>query len=640
MESASTIGQGRIQLTDELAAILQWPQSTKAPRHLLIEALAGTGKTTALTALYDGLKRQGRQALALTFSRKGRRRFLGQYKTLFDASLNEQAAHALCNTFDEFAIRCLRVHSRVKRWEAGTLGRAIVDDDRPYLAMEQAVALINQHAQRHDMDPLPTDSESILALLELITNLKTSLTFTRAPFDAYNQEWADEFDRESIQLALQALKLPPWSFSLYQEYEKQRDAADFLCHGDAAYDLAQEPAAIRQYCQQQGIEYVLVDEFHDTKAVHFAILAEMAKAGCRLVAVGDRNQDIFEWRGATTFDAFEAYDQQLKQVGHLPLSITYRFGNPLAKTVKGVLERLRGNELSITPLRDSRTQFKQLSLKTQTPEDALISLISKGMSAGAAGKDFAILLPQPQMAFSLMVCLHRAKIGYRCDGITPLHLSREAGVLRAIVLLIDQKLQREYNHLDCMALLLLALSPRLKLSADDYRSLEALLSERALGERQIVYLPANLPLALEMLRARLAETGAPDESPSLRGWLQRFRIREWLGVMSPTQAAAQAMQVALGQLAAQIEREGSKAFLAELDELAKQFSKPNVGYASKVALTSVTHCKGNEWPYVILPASGHQSWAEHLLATASEQQKRELYVGLTRAQEGAWLLVP
>ncbi|GAA5785975.1 hypothetical protein YWS52_22980 [Chitiniphilus shinanonensis] len=618
-------------MNPELSAILAWAQSADRGQPLLIEASAGTGKTTALVLLHQALERRGRTVLTLTYSQKGQARWLELYRREVRRDLTPQAAQQLCNTLDEFAVRCLRDHARDKRWQAGSLGRAIVDDDRPLLAMRQAVARVNAYLPERGVEPLRGDEESLLQWLELVDHLKAGLVFAQPPFASFDSDLADDYDLENLQFALERLGLPPWAFSLFNEYEKCRESMDFLCHGDAAFDLAHEPEAVAQGLRVRGVDVVLLDEFHDTKAVHFEIVRALAAAGCAVAAVGDRGQDIFQWRGIAPFSAFDEFLRHWPDAQCLPLSLTHRFGNPLGKAIAGLLQRVNPACAALRCRAGLHTGVKRLTVAGDAQPAAIARLIGDGMQAGAAGETFAVIVPQGPQAFPVMLALFRAGIAYRCDRIAPLHESREARLLRACVLL-QGWVDVEHNALDCKALLQFAAGPRAGLDEDEREALSTLLAERVAGERLPRYIPGQVPLALRMLGERQSPIGC--DVAALHGWLARHGIREWLASMAPTVVAARASSQALDELVALLAQEGPTAFLALLDALAAQFQRGNVGFASKVVLTSILHCKGNEWPHVILP--GAPSAAQ--LAQADLPTLREQYVAMSRARQMLWLL--
>jgi len=62
--------------------------------------------------------------------------------------------------------------------------------------------------------------------------------------------------------------------------------------------LLTEHDAVRQHWQQQ-LSHVLVDEYQDTNATQYELLKLLVGPRGRLTAVGDDDQSIYGWRGAT-----------------------------------------------------------------------------------------------------------------------------------------------------------------------------------------------------------------------------------------------------------------------------------------------------------------------------------------------------
>ncbi|KAF0813513.1 putative ATP-dependent DNA helicase YjcD [Andreprevotia sp. IGB-42] len=626
-----------IDINDELAAILGWPAARKAQQHLLIEATAGTGKTTALAALHGTLARAGMRALVLTFSRRGDMRFKAQYKALVQPGISPAELTNVSGTFDSFAIRCLRDHAAGKRWEAGSLGRARNADDRAFIAMREAISDLNAaYGLRDEAAVIGYGHDDLAACLDTVANLKVSLTFAQPPFSSMDLDYADEYDWEVLEATLEGMDLPPWAYALFLKYEKARERLDFLSHGDAAYDLSQEPDAIARFVAANRIQYVLVDEFHDTKAVHFSIIQALARAGVAIVAVGDRGQDIFEWRGFAPFSAFGQFEAVFSDVLHLPLSATYRFGLPLAKSASNLLKTISASSPAIRPRPKANTLIKAVE-SGAVWTDAVIQVIGKLLKDGALGKDIAVIVPGTRMAYPLMAALHAAKLPFYCAGVAPLPVTREALILRACVLLHGWYAPAQYSYLDCRALVQLAASPALP--ASNTEVIRSMLTVFNNETRQFDYLVADTGHALSLLRHLYGDLPDAFGDEAVNAWLERTNVWQWFGSLAKNQQDMQAGRSLLEDLLARLLADGASAFARQLDAQYSAYDA-KVPAARKLAITTVSQCKGNEWPYVILPSAGDYDWAEHFDATASQQQKRELYVAMTRAKDGLFIVKP
>ena len=96
--------------------------------------------------------------------------------------------------------------------------------------------------------------------------------------------------------------------AVYQAYTTLKEQKGVIDFGDqialCLRLLREHPAAARRL--QNRYRYVLVDEFQDTNDAQFKLLRLLVEPHRNITAVGDDDQSIFAWRGATlgNFDAF------------------------------------------------------------------------------------------------------------------------------------------------------------------------------------------------------------------------------------------------------------------------------------------------------------------------------------------------
>ena len=92
-------------------------------------------------------------------------------------------------------------------------------------------------------------------------------------------------------------------------------------------------------------DVIMLDEAQDSNPCVAAMVCEQARYGTQLIMVGDQNQAIYGWRGAT--DAMRDFSQQ-SGVTVLSLTQSFRFGPAIAEvgnqwlTILGVTKPLRG----------------------------------------------------------------------------------------------------------------------------------------------------------------------------------------------------------------------------------------------------------------------------------------------------------
>jgi len=98
--------------------------------------------------------------------------------------------------------------------------------------------------------------------------------------------------------------------AVYAAYTRLKEANGVIDFGDqialSLRVLRDHPGAARRLADRY--RYVLVDEFQDTNDAQFKLIQRLVEPHQNLTVVGDDDQSIFAWRGATlaNFDAFRS----------------------------------------------------------------------------------------------------------------------------------------------------------------------------------------------------------------------------------------------------------------------------------------------------------------------------------------------
>ena len=87
------------------------------------------------------------------------------------------------------------------------------------------------------------------------------------------------------------------AYRLYQKMLRDAGAVDFDDMIRLAVQLLRDDAKIRQRIRARA-KYLMVDEFQDTNHAQLALIHEISDSGGNLTAVGDEDQGIYRWRGA------------------------------------------------------------------------------------------------------------------------------------------------------------------------------------------------------------------------------------------------------------------------------------------------------------------------------------------------------
>lgn len=311
---------------------------------VLIEAVAGAGKSTYLARLAKQKAAQGQSVLMLSFSNSGAQ-VLERYLTKMKANTDD---HIRVITIEQLAQNLLQL------WGTNAYhlpNERILDEILPDLLEN---ILTTTEAEWLEDCPRLT--------VKNCDRLKQDLDLYR-----YSQSYLLN-DIEDISVEFHFSKR--LTVHLFTEYERLRHTWQdmitpisgkygFRTAAEICYDfleLAQYEVGLPAFwC----FDCILIDEFHDLSPLHLAVLKKLVQlmevsqqTRLKIVAVGDRYQNLYEWRDGSfdwVFDEFIRYFSA--QVQYLRGS--YRFGSSLANAVS----KLTKYEIKSLVEHDTRIQY-------------------------------------------------------------------------------------------------------------------------------------------------------------------------------------------------------------------------------------------------------------------------------------------
>ncbi len=615
-----------LEWDSEHQAIFNWLEHPDHHQSGLICARAGTGKTTTLVAAYKQLRSQGHSPLVLTFSNSGRDTFIKRCRSHFPELPPPQSY-----TFDGYALRAFAQYSgrsrlRPRRQRPDVLAN-LIDT-----AMNEAIDILNDSLSEDEIR-IPRDSQSLATLHQFIDDAKVSLSFNTPPFALWG-ELDEEEDECDVDDALMRLGLSRQRYRLFKRFENARERLEFLAPGDAAFDLLREPEMIGKDLKQLGIRWVLVDEFHDTKPVHEQILRHMQAAGVRMLAVGDDAQDIYEWRGLTTFSAFKAWEAQSTPFG---LSRSFRFGRPLDQIATRLIKPL-GSSIEV---RSKASHYTRPKLRKVAIEADTSAILEDWQATGRSLSECAILVREADASKPIEDALFKAGISYRMEGSRPYFLRQAALLCQAISYLASNK-PAVHDSSDVDAFLALIQSPAWEISEEQIGNFHKELISTD-HENKPLYRLDWLPDAYAILKglipasmAHLAFVRIKDEktplSMRLEELIDQLNLKPLVALSAPTARAAKARLQLLKTLIAELGKVGPDALSKDWLKRRQRYQQFN---KQRVVVSSVQQAKGREWAHVILPQLGDWVLRE---GADSANERRHFYVAITRAREYLTLL--
>ncbi len=258
----------------------------------LLEAGPGSGKTQTLIARVEGLLEEGidpRRILLLTFSNKA----AGEMAERIARKRPEAAAAMWIGTFHAFGLDIIhRFHAELGLPRDPRL----MDRTEAVELLEQEFPRLKLLHYRNLYDPTQIIADMLAAISRAKDEVVDAATYA-ALADAMV---AKAESREAREVAERAGEVA----CLYAAYEQLKRNANCVDFGDLValpVQLLEADAAIRATLEAQH-DHVLVDEYQDVNRSSVRLLRALRPAGHHLWVVGDANQSIYRFRGASSFN--------------------------------------------------------------------------------------------------------------------------------------------------------------------------------------------------------------------------------------------------------------------------------------------------------------------------------------------------
>ncbi|MGD2246251.1 MAG: ATP-dependent DNA helicase, partial [Candidatus Aminicenantes bacterium] len=400
---------------------------------LLIIAGAGTGKTKVIThrIAYLIASKQAKpdQVLAVTFTEKA----ANEMEERVDVLIPYSYSFVEISTFNSFGERVLRNYGHEMGYSPDI---KLLDD------VEQAI-FFREHLFQFPLDyyrPLSSPTKYIQELLDTIKRLKQE-DISPEEYQEYAnnllQGAADDIRKEEAAKHLEMAAV----YAKYQELLKTEGQIDFEDQVQIVVELFRKrPSILHDF--QEKYKYILVDEFQDTNYIQFELLKLVAQKHRNITVVGDDDQSIFRFRGASLSNILnfrEVYPDYKKIV----LNTNYRSTQPILDSAHQLIkhnnpDRLEVREainktLEATVTADGKSihmlQFDTLSHEA----DRIAEIIQEKVSRGFPYKDFAVLVRRNADADPFLRSLNMKGIPFRFSGSRGLYTQDEVKILVSFI---------------------------------------------------------------------------------------------------------------------------------------------------------------------------------------------------------------
>ncbi len=581
---------------------------------LLVLAGAGSGKTRVITEKVAWLIRQGLppgKIAAITFTNKAAREMRQRVKRRLRG---QDISKLVISTFHALGWRLLREHADVLGYRRGI---SILDD---------------------------TDSGQIVRDLLGGNPKPDQIQLARGQLSRWKNQAVTAAAAEA-QIGSGGEARLAQLYHRYQEQLKTLNAVDFD-------DLIMLPVLLLQDQDirtrwQESLRYLLIDEYQDTNGSQYQLLKLLAGSRGALTAVGDDDQSIYGWRGAEPENIRRlADDYPALQV--VKLEQNYRCSGKVLKAANAVIannphlfdKKLwsalpAGEDVRIIACKDEQDEARQV----------VSEILHKQFTGNARHGEFAILYRGNHQSRVFEQALREHRIPYHLSGGTSFFERTEIKTLLCYFRLL-------VNVEDNTAFLRVVNTPRREIGATSV----AAIARQAAEHRTSLFEAAIRQDTQQQLSARsgqrlrgfcnwLIELGDRGERGDplavVNQVVDDIGYERWLRDQADQPQEAERRWANVKELLGWIERlyqqgdpnAGLTDLIGQLSLLTSLDTEDDPGQV--VRLMTLHAAKGLEFKHVFLVGmeEGLLPHRTSLEEGGEEEERRLLYVGITRAQD-------
>jgi ATP-dependent DNA helicase Rep len=605
----------------------------------LVLAGAGSGKTRVITQKMAYLLRecsyQGRQIVALTFTNKAAREMDERVKALVDSRL---AKGLTISTFHSLGVRFLRE-------EATHVG---LKPQFSILDAADALGIIQEML-------VTTDKARLRAVQQTISLWKNALMDP----DAADRAAVTPSEAEAARI--------------YRSYNATLEAYQSVDFDD----LIRLPALLLQDNQtvrerwQARVKYLLVDEYQDTNECQYRLVQLLAGSRAMFTVVGDDDQAIYAWRGATA-ENLAKLTTDYANLKLVKLEQNYRSVQRILSAANAVISKnpnLFGKKLWSDLGVGEPIQVSAMDTDDVEAEAVAVRISAERFERRAHWKDFAVLYRSNQQARVMEKALRNLRIPYTVSGGQSFFDKAEVRDVLAYLRLLA-------NDDDDPAFIRAATTPRRGMGQATLHALGQFAAQRQLSlfaasfeigrtgllaDKQLGPLTtfgAFIQRFQERAGRRYSDRVAASAEPAgilLDSLLEAIQYERYLyDALDERQAEARWQNVLelVGWLKRKAEEDDMDLFeLAQHVALVTMLERAQDEDPDAVKLSTLHASKGLEYPHVflvgveegLLPHMGRDEedadpdQAAASLALRIQEERRLMYVGITRAQRSLHL---
>lgn len=215
---------------------------------------------------------------------------------------------------------------------------------------------------------------------------------------------------------------------LYKEYQNRLKSANALDFDDLIYKtvelLESFPEELEYY--QNRFRYIMVDEYQDTNHAQFRLVQLLSQKHQNLCVVGDDDQSIYRFRGATIENILN-FEKQFQNAVVIRLEQNYRSTKTILEAANGVIAHNAGRKEKTlwTDLEDGKKIIWYKAVDETDESRFVAEKIEKEVQNGASYQDFAVLYRMNAQSNNIERMFVKEKIPYHIYGGTRFYDRKE-----------------------------------------------------------------------------------------------------------------------------------------------------------------------------------------------------------------------
>ena len=444
------------------------------------------------------------------------------------------------------------------------------------------------------------------------------------------------------------LKIISRAYTTYQKRLEDADAMDFDDLINKIVELFKKCPDVLEYYQNR-FRYLMVDEYQDTNHAQYTFVRMLAEKSGNLCVVGDDDQSIYKFRGAT-IENILSFENTFQNATVIRLEQNYRSTQNILDAANAVIEH--NTERKGKTLWTQNGTGAMIHLHTAENEtdeaERITKIILDGVAAGRKFSDYAVLYRMNSQSLTFERNFAKSGVPHRIIGGTRFYERGEIREMIAYLSVIN-------NPRDEMRLRRIINTP--KRSIGD-RSVEvAAQIGQQTGETlfEVVSHAKGYP-ALSRAANKMTLFAAQmqglielnnDEKVTLGELydelVERIDYLNFLKTDDPESAEDRAANVQeLASNLRRFEEENPEGTLSDfLEEVSLITDIDNYdNNADSVVLMTVHSAKGLEFPVVFLPGMEENIFpgmASVYVPSEVEEERRLAYVAITRAKEELYI---